>query len=95
VLTNDSQVVSLIAPLVEGYAELMPEALEDLQPEERHRVYNMLRLRVLAFPDGTLEVSGALREEVLVCKVSTSRLPSRGISRARSRRSSRGRPSAT
>ena len=81
--------------LVEGYAELMPEALEDLHPEERHRVYNMLRLRVLAFPDGTLEVSGALREGVLVCKESTRRLLSRGTSRVRSRRSSRGRPSAT
>jgi hypothetical protein len=57
--------------LLQYYAEKMPEALDALEPEEHHRVYNMLRLRVVAFPDGTLEVSGALREELLVCKHST------------------------
>ena len=81
--------------LLENYAEIMPEALDTLEPEERHRVYKMLRLRVVGFPDGTLEVTGALREELLVCKDSTRRLLSRGTSRVRSRRSSRGRPSAT
>ena len=64
--------------LLEGYAELMPEALEALEPEERHRVYNMLRLRVQAFPDGTFEVSGVFREELLVCNDSTTRSRSRG-----------------
>ena len=64
--------------LLEGYAELIPETLDVLEPEERHRVYNMLRLRVLAFPDGTLEVSGTLREGVLVCKTSTKGSRSRG-----------------
>ena len=49
----------------------MPEALGALEAEERHHVYKMLRLRAAAFPDGTLEVSGALREELLVCKDST------------------------
>ena len=64
--------------LLQNYAEMMPEALGTLQPEERHRVYNMLRLRTVAFPDGTLEVSGALGEEVRVCKNETigSRSPS-------------------
>jgi uncharacterized protein (TIGR00369 family) len=73
----------------------MPEALEALKPEERHRVYNMLRLRVQAFPDGILEVSGALREEHLVCKDSTTRSRSRGTSKRGWRRSIRGAPSAT
>jgi len=59
--------------LLENYAQMMPEALEVLQPEERHRVYNMLRLRTVAFPDGSLEVSGALGEELLVCKDETRR----------------------
>jgi len=81
--------------LLENYAEIMPEALDTLEPEERHRVYKMLKLRVVGFPDGTLEVTGALRQELLVCKDSTRRLLSRGTSRVRSRRSSRGRPSAT
>jgi hypothetical protein len=62
--------------LLENYAEMMPEALDVLEPEERHRVYNMLRLRAVAFPDGALEVSGALREELLVCKDSTRGSPS-------------------
>ena len=57
--------------LLKSYAEMMPEALGALEPEERHRVYNMLRLRTVAFPDGTLEVSGALGEEVLVCNNET------------------------
>ena len=59
--------------LLENYAEMMPEALDVLQPEERHRVYKMLRLRAVAFPDGSLEVSGALGEELFVCKDSTRR----------------------
>ena len=57
--------------LLQNYAEMVPEALGALEPEERHRVYNMLRLRTVAFPDGALEVSGALREELLVCKNQT------------------------
>jgi site-specific DNA recombinase len=66
------------AALLEGYAGLMPEALEDLDSEERHRIYNMLRLRVSAFPDGTLEVGGTLSDGHLVCKESTRRSLSRG-----------------
>ena len=66
------------AALLESYAGLMPEALDDLDSEERHRIYNMLRLRVSAFPDGTLEVGGTLSDGRLVCKESTRRLLSRG-----------------
>jgi hypothetical protein len=66
------------AALLEGYAGLMPEALDDLDSEERHRIYNMLRLRVSAFPDGTLEVGGTLSDGHLICKESTRRLRSRG-----------------
>jgi hypothetical protein len=57
--------------LLQNYAEMVPEALGALEPEECHRVYNMLRLRTVAFPDGTMEVSGALGEELLVCKNET------------------------
>ena len=57
--------------LLEHYAEMMPKVLDTLESEERHRVYNMLRLGAVAFPDGTLEVSGALGEKLLVCKSST------------------------
>jgi hypothetical protein len=46
--------------LLESYAGAVPEALEGLKPEERHRVYEMLRLRVVAHLDGTLEARGIL-----------------------------------
>jgi hypothetical protein len=38
----------------------VPEALDALTAEERHRIYKMLWLEVLAHPDTSLEVSGAL-----------------------------------
>ena len=76
--------------LLHNYAEMIPDALSALEPEERHRVYNMLRLRAVAFPDGALEVSGALGEEFLVCKSETTRLRSQSTSRSRSGKSSRG-----
>jgi site-specific DNA recombinase len=46
--------------VMEHYASAVPGSLDDLVPEERHRVYKMLRLEVLAFPDKFLEVSGAI-----------------------------------
>jgi site-specific DNA recombinase len=64
--------------LLKNYTEIMPEAFDALEPEEHHHIYNMLRLRAVVFPDGTLEVSGALRKGLLVCKDETRRLLSRG-----------------
>jgi hypothetical protein len=46
--------------VMEHYAGTVPEALDDLSPEERHKIYKMLRLEVLACPDKSLEVSGAI-----------------------------------
>jgi site-specific DNA recombinase len=46
--------------VMEHYAGTVPEALDDLSPEERHQIYKMLRLEVLAYPDKSLEVSGAI-----------------------------------
>jgi hypothetical protein len=46
--------------VMEHYAGTVPEALDDLSPEERHKIYKMLRLEVLAYPDKSLEVSGAI-----------------------------------
>lgn len=48
------------------YAGLMPEALETLAPEERHRIYKMLRLKVLVYPDGSGELSGVFGQGGLV-----------------------------
>jgi hypothetical protein len=44
--------------LVGTYAGLPPDLLDDLEAEERQRIYRMLRLRVLVGADGTLTVSG-------------------------------------
>jgi site-specific DNA recombinase len=44
--------------LLEHYAEMIPEALDDLTPEERRDVYKMMRLKVLIFSDGSVEVTG-------------------------------------
>jgi site-specific DNA recombinase len=46
--------------VMEHYAGTVPEALDDLSPEEHHKIYKMLRLEVLAYPDKSLEVSGAI-----------------------------------
>jgi site-specific DNA recombinase len=46
--------------LLAHYAALAPEALDALTPEERHRLYGMLRLTVTSSPDGVIELTGAL-----------------------------------
>ena len=47
--------------LLQHYAGLVPEALDTLSPEERHRVYRMLRLKVTTqSANGGLEVTGVL-----------------------------------
>jgi hypothetical protein len=46
--------------LLEHYASMVPEALDDLTSEERHRVYKMMRLNVVMYADGLVEVAGAL-----------------------------------
>ncbi len=43
---------------LKSYAKMAPEALDSLSGEERHQLYKMLRLKVAANLDGTLEVSG-------------------------------------
>ncbi len=49
--------------LLESYAQMTPEALDSLTPEERHRVYGILDLRATLKMDGTLEVSGTFSGE--------------------------------
>ena len=41
--------------------EMVPEALDSLSGEERHRIYRMLRIEVTPIPEG-FQVSGALDE---------------------------------
>jgi site-specific DNA recombinase len=46
--------------LMEFYAGAVPEDLERVGPEERRRIYEMLRLEISARPDGTFEARGVL-----------------------------------
>jgi site-specific DNA recombinase len=54
--------------LLDEYAQMAPEALDTLTPEERHQVYEMLRLRAIVRMGGALEVSGTFGEGNLVCQ---------------------------
>jgi hypothetical protein len=45
--------------LLEHYARMVPEALDNLTPEERHRIYKMLRLNAIMYRDGRVEITGA------------------------------------
>jgi DNA repair exonuclease SbcCD ATPase subunit len=51
-----------------AFVESVPEELDRLAPEERHRIYKMLRLRINVEGDGQTEISGALTGSETVCK---------------------------
>ena len=59
--------------LLDSLTEVAPDALDSLSPEERHRVYKMLRLKVIANHDGSLEATGAFSEEPSFCEDETAR----------------------
>ncbi len=44
--------------LLESYADLMPEAIDALEPEERHRVYRMIGMEVYLASDSSFEING-------------------------------------
>ena len=52
--------------LMKSYAGMMPEVLDTLIPEERQQIYRMLRLRVNAGVDGTVEISGEFGSDLSV-----------------------------
>jgi hypothetical protein len=54
--------------LLASYADALPEALDELAPEERRQIYAMLRLRVNVGSDGILDVSGVFGGDTCVCK---------------------------
>ena len=43
------------------YSKMVPESLDTITPEERNRLYRMLRLGVEVHPDGRLDVGGGIR----------------------------------
>jgi len=44
--------------LLEAYAGLVPEAIDELRSEERHRVYRMISMKAHIGAEGSLELSG-------------------------------------
>lgn len=48
--------------LLESYAGMVGEALEDLASEERHRIYKLLRLEVRFCSDWPLEITGVFMD---------------------------------
>ena len=52
--------------LLESYAQMTPGALDALTPEERRRVYGMLRLKVEVEADGRMRARGILSESIRV-----------------------------
>jgi site-specific DNA recombinase len=63
------------ATLLESYAGMVPEALGNLDAEERNHVYKMLRLTVSAYQGGTLEVRGTLGSSLCLSNDETSSTP--------------------
>jgi hypothetical protein len=58
--------------LMEQYAGLIPAELESLAPEERHRVYGLLRLQVAPRQDGGVELTGVIGATDGICQSQTT-----------------------
>jgi Recombinase zinc beta ribbon domain len=58
--------------ILETYAQMAPEALDSLTPEERHQFYRMLRLCVVVQPGGQTQVSGAFSSDQGICTLETT-----------------------
>jgi site-specific DNA recombinase len=52
--------------LLDSFEAVAPDVLDALAPEERHHVYRILQLKVMAYPDGTLEANGAFGKETIM-----------------------------
>ena len=58
--------------LMETYAGMVREALEDLAPEQRHRIYKLLRLGVRFRPDWPLEITGVFAQVAEEAEIGSS-----------------------
>jgi hypothetical protein len=59
--------------LLESLVATTPEALDELAPEERHRIYKLMKLKASALIDGGIEVNGniALANEVSTLEIAS------------------------
>ena len=46
--------------LLESRADMMPQALDGLAADKRHRIYMMMKLKATALLDGGVEVNGVI-----------------------------------
>jgi site-specific DNA recombinase len=77
--------------LLASYERAAPENLDTLAPEERHHVYRLLRLEVLAQPDGSLEATGDMPLNVSTLNSTATRRASSTSARSgRTRNRTRG-----
>ena len=58
--------------IMEQYAGLIPAELESLAPEERHRVYGLLRLQMAPRQDGGVELTGVIGAADGICQSQTT-----------------------
>ena len=58
--------------LMVSYAGMVSETLEDLAPEERHRIYKLLRLGVRYQPDWPLEITGIFAQVAEEAEIGSS-----------------------
>lgn len=58
--------------ILESYAGIVREELDALGPEDRHRIYKMLRLRVTLHPDRPMMVTGAFVGDLEVGELVTA-----------------------
>lgn len=63
--------------LMEHYAKMAPEALDDLTPDARHQLYQLLRLRVTADANRDLTAEGMFGESSVQNETSTWVIPLR------------------
>jgi hypothetical protein len=61
-----------VKALLEHYAMLVPEVLDNLTPEERHNVYKMMQLKVSLRPGGIPAATWALGGKPIVCRTETA-----------------------
>ncbi len=50
------------------YTGLIPEALDDLQPEQRQQIYRMMRLHIVIDPAGDMVITGAIGQGENLCQ---------------------------
>lgn len=59
--------------LLEGYARMASETLDELSPEERQQIHRMLELSTAVKMGGALEVGGTLVEGAEFCLLEVQR----------------------